>query len=242
MSGNPPTSASFEYLPYANNSNNHNTAASYHDQSAAEAAATAEQISQFTRGRVEPWEVSYFNGGYDPNTGGNGFDEIPVKTRETVDQVAFRPDTQNADRSQYYHVASNDGGKKKKKIDHNRYATKKTIGQGLFNIGLLTANIAQLKFVLQTEEHQFYTALVSMLTISIILQVCVALLLITLGCLNVNDENDANAIMLLDDLCIMTITVITVLNLVVNGFGLSVESGYAAGPPTTTPQPPTNES
>ena len=228
MSGNPPTSASFEYLPYNNTNNNSTT--NYQDQSAAEAAATAEQISQYTRGRVEPWEVSYFNGGYDPNNG--VFEEIPVKTRETVDQVAFRPNnnqiiTQTVVEPQ-----------KKKKIEYNRYATKKTIGQGLFNIGLLTANIAQLKFVLQTEEHPFYTALVSMLTISIILQVCVALLLITLGSLNVEDESDANAITLLDDLTMMTTAIITVLNLIVNGFGLSVENRYVdksdKGQATTT--------
>ena len=35
------------------------------------------------------------------------------------------------------------------KLDANRYATKKTISQGLLDIALLTANASQLKYVLE---------------------------------------------------------------------------------------------
>lgn len=36
-----------------------------------------------------------------------------------------------------------------KSIDVNRYATKKTIAQGMLDIALLTANASQLKYILQ---------------------------------------------------------------------------------------------
>ena len=36
-----------------------------------------------------------------------------------------------------------------KSLDANRYATKKTIAQGMLDIALLTANASQLKYILQ---------------------------------------------------------------------------------------------
>jgi hypothetical protein len=58
---------------------------------------------------------------------------------------------------------------------HNKYATKKTITQGLLDIALLTANASQLKFVLEVgENHPYYTLLLTLLVVSIALQVSYA--------------------------------------------------------------------
>lgn len=60
-----------------------------------------------------------------------------------------------------------------KSLDANKYATKKTIAQGLLDVALLTANASQLKYVLQVgEKHEFYTLMLSLISISIVLQVC----------------------------------------------------------------------
>jgi len=60
-----------------------------------------------------------------------------------------------------------------KPLDANSYATKKTIAQGMLDIALLTANASQLKYVLQVgEQHEFYTLMVCLISISIVLQVC----------------------------------------------------------------------
>lgn len=57
-------------------------------------------------------------------------------------------------------------------MDANRYATKKTIAQGMLDIALLTANASQLKYILQVgEKHEFYTLMLTLITVSIILQV-----------------------------------------------------------------------
>lgn len=59
-----------------------------------------------------------------------------------------------------------------KALDANKYATKKTIAQGLLDVALLTANASQLKYVLQVgEKHEFYTLMLSLIIISIVLQV-----------------------------------------------------------------------
>lgn len=59
-----------------------------------------------------------------------------------------------------------------KSMDANRYATKKTIAQGMLDIALLTANASQLKYILQVgERHEFYTLMLIMISVSIIMQV-----------------------------------------------------------------------
>ena len=59
-------------------------------------------------------------------------------------------------------------------LDANRYATKKTIAQGMLDVALLTANASQLKYVLQLgDSHPFYELMISLIVISIILQVCI---------------------------------------------------------------------
>ncbi|CAB3381409.1 Hypothetical predicted protein [Cloeon dipterum] len=61
-------------------------------------------------------------------------------------------------------------------IDANRYASKKTLAQGMLDIALLTANASQLKYILQVgHQHEFYTLMVTLISISIILQVNIAL-------------------------------------------------------------------
>ena len=39
-----------------------------------------------------------------------------------------------------------------KTLDANRYATKKTVSQGMLDVALLTANASQLKYVLQVSD------------------------------------------------------------------------------------------
>ena len=65
------------------------------------------------------------------------------------------------------------GSFQRKTLDANRYATKKTIAQGLLDVALLTANASQLKYVLQVgrENHPFYDLMLALIITSIVLQV-----------------------------------------------------------------------
>lgn len=59
-----------------------------------------------------------------------------------------------------------------KPLDANRYATKKTIAQGMLDIALLTANASQLKYILQVgPRHEFYSLMLGLISTSMILQV-----------------------------------------------------------------------
>nr|SVE78918.1 EOG090X07V0 [Daphnia lumholtzi] len=72
-----------------------------------------------------------------------------------------------------------------KTLDANKYATKKTIAQGMLDIALLTANASQLKYVLQLgHRHEFYHIMVSLIASSIVLQVMLGLTVVTIGIMN----------------------------------------------------------
>ncbi|XP_017112184.1 ninjurin-1 isoform X4 [Drosophila gunungcola] len=69
-----------------------------------------------------------------------------------------------------------------KAMDANRYATKKTIAQGMLDIALLTANASQLKYILQVgEQHQFYKLMLILISLSIVLQVLSGVLSLSLS-------------------------------------------------------------
>ncbi|XP_030749773.1 ninjurin-2 isoform X3 [Sitophilus oryzae] len=94
----------------------------------------------------------------------------------------------------------------KKTLDVNKYATKKTIAQGLLDVALLTANASQLKYVLQVgEKHEFYSLMLSLISISIILQVTAGLLSVFIAVLRTYHQEKIN-------------TLLTILNQISLGF------------------------
>ncbi|XP_053614301.1 ninjurin-2 isoform X1 [Plodia interpunctella] len=108
-----------------------------------------------------------------------------------------------------------------KGLDANRYATKKTVAQGMLDIALLTSNASQLKYVLQVgPKHEFYTLLVVLISISIILQLLVGLLFVIIGGLDLNDHEDQPSALVLNDIIVIFIFVISVINVVISAFGL----------------------
>ncbi|XP_039287619.1 ninjurin-2 isoform X4 [Nilaparvata lugens] len=82
-----------------------------------------------------------------------------------------------------------------KPLDANRYATKKTIAQGMLDIALLTANASQLKYILQVgHKHEFYTLMLGLITTSIILQVLLGIASLISSRININlQENKTKA-------------------------------------------------
>ena len=108
-------------------------------------------------------------------------------------------------------------------LDANRYATKKTIAKGMLDVALLTANASHLKHVLQLgDKYQFYELMFSLIVISIILQVVAGIFFLVIGFLNINDGNpkQKKAAIVLNDVIVLVIFIITVINIVISGFGI----------------------
>merc|ERR1711915_262344 len=96
------------------------------------------------------------------------------------------------------------------------------ISQGLLDIALLTANASQLKYVLQIgEEHEFYTAMMILIVGSIVLQVIVGVLFLILSGLNINDQEHQKTADILNSTTTAFVFIITIINIIINGFGLN---------------------
>lgn len=64
----------------------------------------------------------------------------------------------------------------------NHYANKKSAAESMLDVALLLANASQLKAVLeQGPEFGFYTPLIVLISISLLLQIIVGVLLIFIG-------------------------------------------------------------
>ncbi|XP_044747450.1 ninjurin-2, partial [Coccinella septempunctata] len=112
-----------------------------------------------------------------------------------------------------------------KTLDPNKYATKKTIAQGLLDVALLTANASQLKYILQVgPKHEFYTLMLSLIIVSIILQLAVAIMFVIIGGLNINKERNKNSAMILNDIILVFIFLIAIVNILISGFGIEYSS------------------
>jgi len=159
---------------------------------------------------VSPYEVAYFNGGA-------VLDDIPVQSRETTDQVVFREPIS----SSYYSAITRPTTKT---MDVNRYATKKTIAQGMLDVALLTANASQLKYVLQQgDNHPFYTLMLTLIVISIIFQVLVGILFLVIGGMSINEHPNHRTANILNDVIVVLIFIITVVNIIISGFGIRAQ-------------------
>ncbi|XP_021960378.1 ninjurin-2 isoform X2 [Folsomia candida] len=105
----------------------------------------------------------------------------------------------------------------------NRYATKKTIAQGMLDIALLTANASQLKYVLQVgkERHPFYTLMVTLISISIVLQVVSGGLALSVNMLRdcrLHLPDNVSSAMLLNYLQLALSTTIAGVNIIISAF------------------------
>ncbi|XP_050695446.1 ninjurin-1-like isoform X2 [Eriocheir sinensis] len=111
-----------------------------------------------------------------------------------------------------------------KGLDANQYATKKTVAQGMLDVALLTANASQLKYVLSVgEEHEFYTVMLVLIISSLVLQLMVGILSLSLSMLRdcrlhmIDYHRSANII---SHVNLASVFVIASLNIIINGFGI----------------------
>ncbi|XP_076313452.1 ninjurin-2-like isoform X2 [Tachypleus tridentatus] len=111
--------------------------------------------------------------------------------------------------------------KSRRLLDHNAYATKKTVGQGMLDIALLTTNVSQLKYLLQVgKRHEFYYLLITLVSVSILLQVFVGVLFIIIARLNVNEEKSQEKANILNNIITAAVGVITAINIISSSFNM----------------------
>lgn len=134
-----------------------------------------------------------------------------------------------------YEVADEEKITPIKPLDANRYATKKTIAQGMLDIALLTANASQLKYILQVgPRHEFYALMLGLISTSMILQVLNGIIMVILSTsYNINKTKHHVSATILNDIVLAGIVLITTVNVVIGVFDMRNPEEYPAHAVTT---------
>ncbi|XP_072522109.1 ninjurin-1 [Salminus brasiliensis] len=106
-------------------------------------------------------------------------------------------------------------------LNMNSYANKKSAAESMLDVALLMANASQLKAVLeQGPTFSFYTGIITLISISLILQVLVGVLLIFIVKWNLNDEKKHYQLNLLENISTALVFIIVVVNVFITAFGV----------------------
>lgn len=77
---------------------------------------------------------------------------------------------------------ANPNPRRRQPINLNHYATKKSVAESMLDVALFMSNAMRLKAVLeQGPSSQYYTTLVTLISISLLLQVVIGILLVVIG-------------------------------------------------------------
>ncbi|CAL4058752.1 unnamed protein product [Meganyctiphanes norvegica] len=111
----------------------------------------------------------------------------------------------------------------------------------MLDIALLTANASQLKYVLTVgDKHEFYTLMLVLISISLILQVVVGILFLVIGGMNINDPAQCRACDIINNITVVLIFLISLDNIILSAFGIEQMNMHQPGTTwelVTTPSP-----
>ncbi|XP_041639158.1 ninjurin-1 [Cheilinus undulatus] len=106
-------------------------------------------------------------------------------------------------------------------LNMNHYANKKSAAESMLDVALLMANASQLKAVLeQGPDFTFYVPLITLISISLILQIVVGVLLIFIVKWNLNDESMHYRLNILENITTAFVFIIVVVNVFITAFGV----------------------
>ncbi|PWA31634.1 hypothetical protein CCH79_00006648 [Gambusia affinis] len=106
-------------------------------------------------------------------------------------------------------------------LNMNHYANKKSAAESMLDLALLMANASQLKAVMeQGAKNSFYTPVVTLIAISLCLQVTVGILLIFTVRWNLDDEQKHWRFNLMENLATGLVFIIVVVNIFITALGV----------------------
>ncbi|XP_045912129.1 ninjurin-1-like isoform X2 [Micropterus dolomieu] len=106
-------------------------------------------------------------------------------------------------------------------LNMNHYSNKKSAAESMLDVALLMANASQLKAVLEQGPNlSFYTPLITLISISLCLQVTVGVLLIFIVRWNLNDEQKHQRLNIMESLATGLVFLIVVVNIFITAFGV----------------------
>ncbi|XP_045868748.1 ninjurin-2 isoform X2 [Meles meles] len=114
-------------------------------------------------------------------------------------------------------------------INLNHYATKKSVAESMLDMALFMSNATRLKAVLeQGPASHYYTALVTLISVSLLLQVVIGLLLLVIARLNLNEVGKQGQLNQLNNTATSLVAITVVINVFITAFGVQKTGSLAA--------------
>ncbi|XP_024125876.1 ninjurin-1 isoform X1 [Oryzias melastigma] len=106
-------------------------------------------------------------------------------------------------------------------LNMNHYANKKSAAESMLDVALLMANASQLKAVMeQGPGFTFYVPLITLISISLILQILVGVMLIFIVKWNLNDQSTHYKLNVMENAATAFVFIIVVVNVFITAFGV----------------------
>uniref|UniRef100_A0A286XS85 Ninjurin 2 n=2 Tax=Cavia porcellus TaxID=10141 RepID=A0A286XS85_CAVPO len=113
-------------------------------------------------------------------------------------------------------------------INLNHYATKKSVAESMLDVALFMSNAMRLKAVLELgPSSQYYTTLVTLISISLLLQVAIGVLLVVIARLNLNEVENQWRLNQLNNAATVLVFITVVFNVFITAFGAQ-KTGFLA--------------
>ncbi|KAM4748490.1 ninjurin-2 isoform 1-T2 [Rhinophrynus dorsalis] len=120
-------------------------------------------------------------------------------------------------------------------ININHYATKKSLAESMLDVALFMANAAQLKAVLeQGPSFTYYITLITLISLSLAIQVVIGILLIIIARRNLNDISKQPRLNLLNNVATGLVFVTVLINIFITAFGVQKTGLYPSRGPRGT--------
>ncbi|XP_037060085.1 ninjurin-2 isoform X2 [Peromyscus leucopus] len=114
-------------------------------------------------------------------------------------------------------------------LNLNHYATKKSVAESMLDVALFMSNATRLKVVLeQGSSLEYYTTLITLLSISLILQVVIGILLVVIARLNLNEVANQWRLNQLNNAATTLVFITVVINIFITAFGAHKTGSMAA--------------
>uniref|UniRef100_A0A5F8HGE4 Ninjurin 2 n=1 Tax=Monodelphis domestica TaxID=13616 RepID=A0A5F8HGE4_MONDO len=106
-------------------------------------------------------------------------------------------------------------------INFNHYTTKKSVSESMLDVALFMSNATRLKAVLERGPlSPYYTILVTLLSISLLLQVVIGILLIITARMNLNEVSKQQRLNQLNNTTMAMVFITVIINIFITAFGV----------------------
>ncbi|XP_068129061.1 ninjurin-2 [Hyperolius riggenbachi] len=119
-------------------------------------------------------------------------------------------------------VDGSPGGRPRRSaININHYATKKSLAESMLDVALFMANATQLKAVLeQGPSFTYYVTLITLISLSLALQLIIGVLLIIIARKNLNDVSKQPSLDIMNNTATALVFVTVLINIFITAFGV----------------------